>query len=449
MEVMKMKFEKYEAYKDSGEAWLGEIPRHWQALKLKHIFNEKRIKHNSELGCGAISFGTVVEKDDEKIPLSTKASYQEVLEGEFLVNPLNLNYDLKSLRIALSGINVVVSSGYIVLQNHEKIDKSYYKYLLHRYDVAYMKLLGSGVRQTISFNHISNSLLASPPLPEQTAIAQFLDDKTAKIDQAIAQKEQLIELLKERKQILIQELVTGKKVWSSTDSDHGEWITPKETVDSGVEWIGKIPKGWEVIPSKFCLSIPITDGPHTTPLLIDNGIPFISAEAIKNGSIDFDKRRGDISIKDHQLFSQKYKTKRGDIYMVKSGATTGNIAMVETDEEFSIWSPLAVFRAEKSKIIDRFLYRVLESPYFKKGVELKWSFGTQQNIGMGVLSNLPIALPSMVEQENIVKEILILDNKISESISLQQTQIKKLKEYKSVLIDSAVKGKLRVPQFKR
>lgn len=199
MDATQTTFQKYPAYKDSGEYWMGLIPTHWDVKKLKHIFQEKKKVTNPELGCGSISFGKVVYKNDEKIPESTKASYQEVLAGEYLVNPLNLNYDLISLRIGLSEINVVVSSGYIVLKNTIEINKSYYNYLLHRYDVAYMKLLGSGVRQTISFNHIANSLLAFPPLPEQTAIAAFLDDKTAKIDRAIAQKEKMIALLKERK----------------------------------------------------------------------------------------------------------------------------------------------------------------------------------------------------------------------------------------------------------
>ena len=152
MEVLQEKYVKYDSYKDSGEYWMGDILSSWEVKKLKHIFFEKKIKHNPELNCGSISFGKVVYKDDEKIPFSTKASYQEVLEDEFLINPLNLNYDLISLRIALSDKNVVVSSGYIVIKDKLRVDRNYYKWLLHRYDVAYMKLLGSGVRQTINIS---------------------------------------------------------------------------------------------------------------------------------------------------------------------------------------------------------------------------------------------------------------------------------------------------------
>ena len=231
----------YAQMKDSGESWIADVPEYWEVKKLKHLFFEKKYKSNPELNCGAISFGKVVKKDDSVIPALTKKSYQEVLAGEFLLNPLNLNYDLISLRIALSDINVVVSSGYIVLKNHAVINKEYFKYFLHRYDVAYMKLLGSGVRQTISFGHIANSLILYPPLSEQTAIATFLDQKTAQIDQAIALKQKQIELFKERKQLVIQQAVT-------------KGLNPLASMrDSGVEWIGEIPEHWEVRRLKYVL----------------------------------------------------------------------------------------------------------------------------------------------------------------------------------------------------
>lgn len=224
----------YAKYKKSRESWLGEIPEHWEEKKFKHIFSEKKKTTNVDLPCGSISFGKVVYKDDEKIPESTKRSYQVLSNGDFLINPLNLNYDLISLRIALSDKDVVVSSGYIILNNNLKLNKNYYKWLLHIFDVVYMKTLGSGVRQTLSFTHIANCELVFPPLDEQNAIANFLDDKTAKIDQAIAIKQQQIELLKERRQILIHKVVT-------------RGLNDKVKLkDSGVEWISEIPEHWVV-----------------------------------------------------------------------------------------------------------------------------------------------------------------------------------------------------------
>jgi type I restriction enzyme S subunit len=114
---------RYDSYKDSGMEWLGEIPEFWEIRRFKHIFKEKKTTHNVELNCGSISFGKVVYKDDEKVPVATKKSYQVLNKGDFLINPLNLNYDLISLRIALSDKDVVVSSGYIIVQNINELSK--------------------------------------------------------------------------------------------------------------------------------------------------------------------------------------------------------------------------------------------------------------------------------------------------------------------------------------
>lgn len=208
--------------------------------------------------------------------------------------------------------------------------------------------------------------------------------------------------------------------------------------DSGVEWLGEIPEHWEVVAIKRVLAIPITDGPHTTPELIEEGIPFISAESIKNGKIDFSKKRGFIFEKNHLLFSKKYNPQLWDIYMVKSGATTGNTAIVETNKTFSIWSPLAVFRANKQKVSPRYLNLFLQSSTFKISVELSWSFGTQQNIGMGILSNLPMSVPPLSEQTRIAEFLDRKTAQIDQAIAQKERLIELLKERRQVMIHQAV-----------
>jgi type I restriction enzyme S subunit len=196
--------------KDSGVEWIGEIPENWEIVKLKFIFKEKKSTKNPLLNSGSISYGVVVYKDDEKIPETTKESYQELLDGEFLINPLNLNYDLKSLRIGMSRINVVVSQGYIILKINKGYNPNYYEFLLRKFDVVHMKSLGQGVRQTISFTHIKEEFLISPSEKEQLEIVEYLDKQTKEIDDLVSMEQNKIELLKEYRQSLISEVITGK-----------------------------------------------------------------------------------------------------------------------------------------------------------------------------------------------------------------------------------------------
>ena len=207
--------------------------------------------------------------------------------------------------------------------------------------------------------------------------------------------------------------------------------------DSGVEWLGEVPEHWDVRAIKHIVSIPITDGPHETPNFPDEGIPFVSAEAVSTGVIDFSKIRGFISESDHFRYSQKYLPQFGDIYMVKSGATTGITAIVEVDREFNIWSPLAAIRCGK-RAIPRFILNFMRSKNFQEAVTLNWSFGTQQNIGMGVIENLAVTLPPIPEQQTIAAFLDCETAKIDALITEQQRLIELLKEKRQSVISHAV-----------
>lgn len=211
--------------------------------------------------------------------------------------------------------------------------------------------------------------------------------------------------------------------------------------ESGIDWIGQIPEEWGVRPIKHIVETPVTDGPHETPVLYETGIPFLSAEAVKDGVLDFNYKRGYISLKDHDRFKKKISPKKDDIFIVKSGATTGNVGIVNTDEIFDIWSPLALIRCNKTLAIQKYIYFYLLSTLFKSQVEFNWSFGTQQNIGMGVIERIKVILPPVPEQQQIVE---ILDKKtaqLDKVKSLLEEQIQKLKDYRSSLIyETVTKG---------
>ena len=217
----------------------------------------------------------------------------------------------------------------------------------------------------------------------------------------------------------------------------------REMKDSGVEWIGEIPVDWNVGKTLYALSMPITDGPHETPELFDEGIPFISAEAVSCGNdhIDFEHIRGFISQEFYEECCKKYIPQINDIYMIKSGATTGKVAKVETQKLFTIWSPLAVFRVEPQRCYYEYLYYFIQSDAYQKQIENKWTYGTQQNIGMRTLEKLMICFPSITQQKLIADYLDSKCSKIDEIIEKQRAIIEKLKEYKfSIITEAVTKG---------
>jgi len=428
---MEIKLKRYGKYKDSGVEWLGEIPEHWEVSKFKRIFFEKKKVTNIGLNCGSISFGRVIYKDDEKIPESTKRSYQEVLRGDFLINPLNLNYDLISLRIALSEIAVVVSSGYIVLNHNIEISKKYYKWLLHIFDIAYMKTLGSGVRQTLSFNHISDSLLTYPPLKEQTAIAKFLDDKTEMIDQAIRVKQEQIVLLKERRQVLIHQAVTR-----GLDSK-------VKLKDSGVEWIGEIPEHWLLVPIRRIVDV--RDGTHDTPLYIEEeieSVPLVTSKDFDNNIINFATTKK-ISKSDHIKISKRSGVNTADVLMSMIGGNIGKSVVVGDFYDFSIKN-VALFKTNKDLSLGQYVRYYFESGLLDKQIELKSKGGAQGFLSLSDTRNLWFFKIENDERDKIVKHLNNETFKIDTAISLKEKEIEKLKEYKASLINSVVTGKVRI-----
>ncbi|OGW33028.1 MAG: hypothetical protein A2X58_10435 [Nitrospirae bacterium GWC2_56_14] len=203
-------------------------------------------------------------------------------------------------------------------------------------------------------------------------------------------------------------------------------------------WIGEIPAEWGLTAIKRLVSVKITDGPHETPELDDDGIQFISAEAIKNNQIDFNLRRGFISPELHELYCRKCKPQKNDIFVIKSGATTGNVAYVNVDFEFSIWSPLALIRCDERLAFYKFVFYVLLSEVFRKQIELSWSFGTQQNIGMGVIERLKVPLPSLPEQQRIAAYLDTSCVAIDAAVAAKRQQLETLDTLAAAIIHQVV-----------
>ncbi|HIC8861213.1 TPA: restriction endonuclease subunit S [Aeromonas hydrophila] len=413
-------YQPYPEYKDSGVIWSGFIPSHWEPIRFKHVFVEKPKTSNIELPAGSISFGQVVFKDEEKLAEETKASYQEVKAGEFLVNPLNLNFDLKSLRTALSEIDVVVSTGYIVLQCYRKLEARYARWLLHEFDVAHMKSLGAGVRQTIGFNDIGNSYFCMPRVEEQLTIGAFLDHETARIDRLIAQQQRLTELLKEKRQAVISHAVT-------------KGLNPNAPMkDSGVEWLGQVPEHWEVTRSKFVseIFVPQRNKPELND--ISDGIFWATMEDMKNDEINETRR---FVSSDAATISGSKVLQKGAVVASCVG-NFGVAALLNVDviinQQLQAYIPKTISGQYLRDLIS------ISKTYF----ELVGTAATLIYVNQEGFGNMPVTRPPIEEQLEIEKYNNKIKEKFEHAIAKGELQVSLLQERRTALISAAVTGKI-------
>ncbi|MDP1977634.1 restriction endonuclease subunit S [Undibacterium sp.] len=445
------RYKAYAEYKDSGVEWIGSYPCGWELTRVKfESYVKARVGWH---GLKADDFTTegpyLVTGSDFRGPVikwedcyhCDFSRYEQDPNIQLVNGDLLITKDGTIGKVALvSNLNgkATLNSGvFVVRPLEESYISKFYFWLLHSSVftgfVDFSKT-GSTIVHLYQDTFV-NFRFAMPHLIEQEKITNFLDHETAKIDTLIAKHQGLIKLLKEKRQAVISHAVT-------------KGLDPNAPMrDSCVEWLGEVPEHWEVLCIKHIVSIPVTDGPHETPNFLDSGVPFISAEAVSSGRIDFEKIRAHISKKDNKRFSQKYSPKKFDIYMVKSGATTGVTAINETDAEFNIWSPLAVIRCNE-KSDPYFILNFLRSINFKEAVELNWSVGTQQNIGMGVIENLHVTRPPISEAKLIAKVLLEKCFVFDKAIDFANRQIEFSKERRAALISAAITGKIDVSDEK-
>ena len=428
--------------KDSGIEWVGQIPSNWEMRRLQFSLKEIKANNNPIQTTQVLSLmkDVGVIPYDEKGDIGNKS--KDNISEYHLAYPNTIVLNCMNILIGSVGISNYfgcVSPVYYVFKETEDSDLRFINYIFNTREFQKeLRKYANGIleiRLRVSADDIFKRKVPLPSKEIQTQISDFLDTKCAEIDALRADIEKEIETLEAYKKSVITEVVT-KGLDSSV-----------EMKDSGNRWYGKIPCHWEIGKTLYYLSMPITDGPHTTPELYDEGVPFVSAEAVSsgNGSIDFEHIRGYISEQFYKLCCLKYIPKRNDVYMIKSGATTGRVSIVDTDVRFTIWSPLAVFRANENLIIPKFLFYAIQSaPYFKQ-VQDGWTYGTQQNIGMRTLETLKICVPGIGEQKEIVKFLDFKCSEIDEMISSKEKQIETLDTYKKSVIYEYVTGKKEVP----
>ncbi len=443
-----MKLQKYPAYKDSGIEWIGRIPKHWDVVPGLKVFSENNRKNIGMIDDRvlSLSYGKIVRKAKEKlvglVPESFE-TYQIVKAGDIIIRCTDLQNDKTSLRTALAKDDGIITSAYLNLNVKDGYPE-YLHYLLHVLDITKaIYKLGSGLRQNLSFDDFKRLNIIFPSIKEQIQIVKYIDNQTNKIDKAINQKEKLIELLKEYRQIIINEAVTkGVDENGELRVDNGDFK------DSGIEWIGRIPRDWEVRKLKYLFNF--NKGlTITKENLQDDGIYCVNYGEIHS------KFGFELNPEIHKLKcvsevylegNQNALLDNGDFVFADTSEDiegSGNFTYINSDiKTFAGYH--TIICKPKSKINSRFFAYEFSSLNFKNQVRRKVKGVKVFSITQSILKDLFLWIPPQKEQEEIVEYIDNQTTKIDKAIQLQQNYIEKLKEYKATLIDSVVTGKVRV-----
>lgn len=430
-----------EKMKDSGIPWIGQIPEDWEVCKIKFLCSEIFSGGTPSTNNDKYWNGDIPWLQSGKIQNDYIFEYDKTITKEGLENSSTKMVMKDSILLAMTGATCS-NVGYLTFNSCANQSVMAYiplkntnpKFLFYILIACKNEILlhkNGGAQSGINGEVCQNLYAPKLPLKIQQKIVEILDKKCGQIDELVRIEENEIEKLKEYKTSLITKVVTKGLDPNAKMKDSGTWQ------------LDRIPTNWQLKKLLYYLEMPITDGPHETPTLRDDGIPFISAESIKNNSIDFSKMRGYISNEYNSIISKKYSPKTNDIFIIKSGATTGNVAYVKDFVNFNIWSPLAVIRVNKYNYW-KFIFYVLQSIYFQQQIQLSWSFGTQQNLSMRVLETLKIASPDIKVQHQIVECLDKKCEEIDNLIKIKQEKIEKLKEYKKSLIYQYVTGKKEV-----
>lgn len=386
----------------------------WEEVRFGDVFTEISQKTSDTdtypLYSLTIEDGVTAKSERyERSYLLTKNedNYKIVPPNAFVYNPMNLRFG--ALAPNHQDMKVCVSQYYNVFEIKDESTLVFWEnYLVsslmlkHYFSIATGSLIEKLRVHYTNFVEIRKRL---PSLPEQQKIADFLNN----VDEVIAASEEEVANLEQQKKAAMQKIFSQEvRFKKENGSDFPDWEETK-ILDLLIQ--------------------PITDGPHETPILVEEGVPFVSVEAVENGRINLSKRRGNITKEYDIICAKKYKPQLYDVYMVKSGATTGKLAIVTTEDDFNIWSPLAAMRTA-SKTEAFFLFYLLQSDILQKQVWTKLSLGNQPNLGMRALEAFDAVRPCLEEQHLIADFLISYD----EAITVAKQELAKWKELKKGLL---------------
>lgn len=421
--------ERYQEYKDSGEQWLGKIPSHWEMKRLGSYFNERKSKvSDKDYAPLSVTKNGILPQLENVAKSNDSDNRKQVCAGDFVINS-------RSDRKGSSGVSLLegsVSLINIVLQPRKSIYSPFCNYLLksNAFIEEYYRN-GRGIVAdlwTTRYDEMKSIKLAMPSLSEQTAMVSYLDRVTAQIDKAIAQQQRMIDLLNERKQIIIQHAVT-------------KGLDPNaEMVDSGGEWIGKIPKGWKLYKLKHLLQDPLKYGANESASEYNETDPrYIRITDIDNeGNL---KNNTVCTIPLHKALP--YMLQKGDLLLARSGATVGKSYLFQEDYK-ACYAGYLIKACFSKKISPQFVYLYTQSASYSKWKDYILIQSTIQNISAEKYANLLIPTPPVEVQLSILKYLDPQLDKMNVTLANFNRKIGVLRERKQIIINEVVTGKVKV-----
>lgn len=412
----------YPEYKATGLHWLPQIPKHWDWLFLSQISEEQKIKNIAakEKNVLSLSYGNIIRKKNLNGGLTPQdwATYQIVFPGNIILRLTDLQNDHTSLRTGLVKEQGIITSAYTCVKTSH--NSAFLHYLLHAYDIQKVFYgFGGGVRQSIGYKALRNLCFPIPAPDEQAQIVRYLDAMTAKINKLIRAKKKQIALLQEQKQAIINQAVT-------------QGLDPNvEMKDSGIDWLGKIPKHWKIRPLKFYAN----SNQKSLSGTMDENFSFRYLE-ISSVGFGFIKKEPETFFFKAAPSRARRIVQQGDTiistvrtYLRSMCFIDESIADCIVSTGFSVLTP-------KKEVLPVLLSYALNTDYFVNEV-IRNSIGiSYPAISDSKLLSLKLALPdTLEEQKEIFRHIKQKTSDIDQEIEQLGKTINKINEYKNSLVD--------------
>ena len=430
--------------KDSGIEWIGEIPEGWEIVPVRSCFDEVRTKNTDGQEQNALQFksGNIISKTNFNASMDdyvadTITNYTVVLPDTVMINGLNLNYDFKSLRVALVKEKGVITSAYLaIFPDRKKISPQYATYLFKGYETKMaFHNMGAGIRKTLGYKEFKNQPLLLPSEKEQNKISAYLDSKCSHIDIMLSKIRSSIEEYKKLKQTVITQAVT-KGV-------HGK----REMKDSGVEWIGEIPKEWRKTQLRHCATIKsgITLGKSYSKDTVLIERPYLRVANVQGGYVDLNDLATIEVTPDEDL---KYRLHSGDVLMTEGGDRDklgrGCVWHGEIEPCLHQNHVFAV-QTNETILLPEFLEYLTASDVGRSYFDITAIKTT--NLACTSSSKVlafTIPLPPVEEQIEIVSFIKKRSLELNKLIMKKELLVQELESYKKSLIYEVVTGKREV-----